>query len=209
MKGIFIVVEGIDGCGKGEQIKRLHNYLFEFNKKNRILTTREPTYGIYGLQIRELLRTEKDPHTGAEKCLELYTKDREEHLKNVVMPFLNLKDGNDQNIVLCDRYYHSTYAFQQAQGIKFDRIYEFNKNFLKPTITFIIDLPPDAALRRITSGRGSSEKFEKLSFMERLRKNYLELPEKLAEDIVIIDGSKSRETVFESILDVLKNKKII
>ena len=207
--GIFIVLEGIDGSGKGEQIRRLHNYLFEFSKKNRILTTREPTYGRYGVQIRELLRKEKDPLVGAEKCLELYTKDREEHLNNVIIPFLNLKDGNDQNIVLCDRYYHSTYAFQQAQGISFERIYALNKDFLKPTVTFILDIQEDTALRRIKSDRNSSEKFEKLSFMEKLRKNYLELPDKLAEEIVVVDGAKTREAVFQSILNVLKDKKII
>lgn len=203
MKGFFIVLDGIDGCGKGEQIKRLHNYLFEFSKKNRVLTTREPTYGKYGMQIRNILRTETDPFAGAEKCLDLYTKDRQEHLSKVVIPILNFKDGEDQNIVLCDRYYHSTYAFQQAQGIAFERIHELNKDFLKPIITFIIDVEPKTALQRISSSRDSAEKFEQFEFMKKLRENFLKLPEQLDENIVVIDGSKSKEEVFQQILSKL------
>ena len=58
-RGIFIVVDGIDGSGKSEIVKMLHNYLFSKNKKYRLLTTREPTNGNYGKQVREMLRKEK------------------------------------------------------------------------------------------------------------------------------------------------------
>jgi len=207
--GLFIVLEGIDGCGKGEQMKRLHNYLFESDKRNRILTTREPTYGRYGMKIREILRTEKDPFAGAEKCLELYTKDREEHLRDVIRPFLKLDDGENKNIILCDRYYHSTYAFQQTQGIPFERIYEFNKDFLKPTVTFILDVKPEMALDRVKKGRNNAEKFEELDFMKKLRKCYLDLSNRLNEEIIIIDGSTSKEEVFENILKVLDSKNLV
>ena len=54
MDGKFIVLEGLDGCGKGEQIKRLHNFFFDKSRKYIILTTREPTYGKYGIEIRKL-----------------------------------------------------------------------------------------------------------------------------------------------------------
>ena len=57
-KGLFIVVDGIDGSGKSEIVKKLHNHLFSKSKKYRILTTREPTSGIYGKRIREMLRME-------------------------------------------------------------------------------------------------------------------------------------------------------
>lgn len=207
--GIFIVIEGLDGCGKSEQIKRLHNYLFDLNKRNRILTTREPTYNKYGLQLREMLRTEKDPTSGAEKFLELFVKDRKEHVENVIIPFLQSQSGEDKNIVLCDRYYHSTYTFQQAQGIKFEKIYALNKDFLKPTITFILDVPAEVGLSRIKSDRNNSEKFENLNFMKKIRQYYLELPDKLAEDIVIVDGTKSKEKVFQSIVKILNSKRII
>ncbi len=209
MIGVFIVLEGIDGCGKGEQIKRLHNFLFEKDKRNIILTTREPTYGTYGLKIRKILKQEKDPYENANLMLDLYTKDRKEHLNDTLKPFLANVKGEIKKFVLCDRYYHSTYAFQQTQGIYFDKIHELQKDFPKPTITFILDLAPEIALSRISNSRDTSEKFEKLEFMKKLRKNFLELKEKLDEEIEIIDASKSKEEVFTQIVSILENKKII
>ena len=86
--GIFIVLDGMDGSGKSELVKLLHNYLFSKNKKYRILTTREPTNGTHGNEIREILANEKDPKQNADKLLDLFIKDREDHLKNIIMPFL-------------------------------------------------------------------------------------------------------------------------
>jgi len=87
VKGIFIVLDGLDGSGKSEMVKLLHNYLYSKNKKNRILTTREPTNGTYGKQVRSILAKEKDPHLNSEKMLDLLIKDREEHLNNTIIPF--------------------------------------------------------------------------------------------------------------------------
>ena len=78
MSGCFIVFDGLDGSGKGEMIKRLNNYLVK--KGFNVLVTREPTDGGYGKQIKKILRNEKDPKKGAELCLDLFVKDREEHL---------------------------------------------------------------------------------------------------------------------------------
>ena len=208
MANMFIVLDGLDGCGKGEQIKRLHNFFFELDKRNIILTTREPTYGTYGVKIRKILKEEKDPYKNAELLLELYTKDREEHLEKTIKPFL-FSTGEINKIVLCDRYYHSTYAFQQAQGISFERIYELQKDFLKPTITFILDLNPELALSRIQNGRANSEKFEKLEIMGKIRKNFLDLKNKLDEKIFVIDASKSKEEVFNQIVNVLKQENLV
>src|SRR3989338_7965392 len=96
-KGLFIVVDGIDGSGKSEIVKMLHNYLFSLNKKYRILTTREPTNGVYGKQIRDMLRDENDPLSSSKKLMNLFVKDREDHLKTVE-PFLNSSNENELNI---------------------------------------------------------------------------------------------------------------
>ena len=87
VKGVFIVLDGMDGSGKSEMVKLLHNYLFSKSKKYRILTTREPTNGVYGKAIRNILASEEDPKLNAEKMLELFIKDREYHLKNTISPF--------------------------------------------------------------------------------------------------------------------------
>ncbi len=197
VKGVFIVLDGMDGSGKSELVKLLHNYLFSKSKRYRILTTREPTNGIYGKEIREILVKENDPNINSKKLLELFIKDREEHLKNTIIPFLNKSNGHDINIVICDRYYYSTISFQATQGLDMKMLIELNKEFLKPDIAFILDVKPEVALGRIKDRR--KEKFEQLEFMKKLRKKFLELPKLLKDNIKIIDASKSLNKVFEDI----------
>ena len=148
-KGVFIVVDGIDGSGKSEIVKMLHNYLFSKSKKYRILTTREPTNGIYGNKIREILKKEKDPVSNSRKLLELFVKDRKEHLEKTIEPFLRNSNEHELNIVLCDRYYYSTIAFQGAQGLNIKELIIKNTSFLKPDIAFVLDINPDVAIKRI------------------------------------------------------------
>jgi dTMP kinase len=194
VKGIFIVVDGMDGSGKSEMVKLLHNYLFSKSKKYRILTTREPTSGTYGKEVRDILAMEEDPNINGQKLLGLFIKDREEHLKNAILPFLNKSNGHEVNIVICDRYYYSTIAFQAVQGLDMKMLIEINKEFLRPEVAFILDIKPEIALERI-KGR-EKEKFEKLEFMNKLREKFLELPKFLNENIKIIDASKDKDIVF-------------
>ena len=81
---MFIVLDGLDGSGKGEMIKRLNKYLVKqgFN----VLVTKEPTDGEYGKQIKEILKNEKDPKKGAKKCLDLFVKE-----SSITMPAKVLK----------------------------------------------------------------------------------------------------------------------
>ncbi len=196
-KSIFIVVDGIDGSGKSEIVKMLHNYLFSKNKKYKILTTREPTNGIYGKKIRLILRKEKDPKSNSKKLMDLFIKDRKDHLKNTIEPILNKSNKHKLNIVLCDRYYYSTIAFQSAQGLDIKSIISKNKRFRKPGIAFILDVKPSVALKRIEHRQ--KEKFEQLEFMKRIRANFLKLPNLLNENIKIIDASKPLKNVFENV----------
>jgi len=208
MKPIFLILEGIDGCGKGEQVKLLQNFFYDKNKRIDVFTTREPTYGQYGMAIRHILKTEEDPKSSADELLNLFTKDRAEHISTIKC-ILNNVSGELCPVVICDRYYHSTYAFQQTQGVPFERIHETQKNFLKPTITLLLDIEARAALERISNGRRGIEKFEKLDFMTELRQNYLKLKSQLDEDIVIIDAAKSIPEVFQQILEVLMERGLV
>ena len=139
MKSLFIVIDGIDGSGKGEIIKRLQNEFFDKSKSNLVLTTREPTASHFGKEIRKMLKESKDPKADNKKLLELYTKDRAWHLTNIIEPFLQQTEITP--IVLCDRYYYSTIVYQHVQGIPLDDVIAANSIFRKPDITFIKDLP--------------------------------------------------------------------
>jgi dTMP kinase len=200
MKNLFIVIDGMDGSGKGEQIKKLSEYLL--SQGYNVLKTFEPTNGKYGKKIREMLKEHKDPMSNADEMLDLYCKDREEHLKNEIEPFLA---NGDNKIVISDRYYHSTIAFQSAQGIPVNKIVEMNKNYRKPDLMLILDLEPKVSLERIKKRGNGNEKFEQLGFMEKLRMNFLSLPKMLDENIKIIDASKSIKDVFEQIKKEVDN----
>jgi len=202
-KGMFIVIDGIDGSGKSEILKQLHNYLFSKHKKHTLLTTREPTNGIYGSKIRKILRNEKDPKINGKKLMGLFIMDRQAHLKNVIAPFLNSSNKHELHIALCDRYYYSTIAFQGAQGLDMHEIISKNKKFRKPDIAFILDVKPSIALERISCRE--KEKFEQLEFMKKIRKNFLELPELLEDNIKVIDSSKPLKEVFEDVIEEVDN----
>jgi dTMP kinase len=197
MKNLFIAFEGIDGCGKSTQLCKLHDYLFKKDKKIRILTTREPTYSLYGQKIREMLEQHADPMSEAEEFLKLYVEDRREHNEKIIKPFLK-RDAGNVSIILCDRYYYSTIAYQAAQGIEPRKIIEMNRNFARPDIALILDVEPETALKRI-GGERKTEKFEKLEFMKRLRENFINLKKMLPDNIVIVDASGTQEETFEKI----------
>jgi len=124
----------------------------------------------------------------------LFVADRKEHLINEIEPFLE-KGG----VVICDRYYYSTIAFQHTQGIDMEQIIYQNMSFKTPDITFILDLPAKMALGRVDKRGDGKEKFEQLEFMKELRKNFLKLKETLDDNIKIIDSSRSKDEVFNQI----------
>jgi dTMP kinase len=180
-KGLFIVLDGMDGSGK----------------KHRILTTREPTNGMYGHKIRHMLARDTGPEEHATTLMELFLKDREEHVNTIIRPFLEQSNEHQVNIVICDRYYYSTIAFQAAQGLDMSMLIEKNRHFPKPTIAFILDLKPEIALERIK--RRKKEKFEQREFMTLLRRNFLKLPTLLDDRIVVVDASRDLAAVFDSV----------
>jgi len=180
-QGIFIVLEGIDGCGKSEQAKLLYGWLLSEGKE--VLLTAEPTRNRIGKFIREILsgKEDVDPKTLAL----LFTADRAEHLRSEIEPALD-----EGKIVISERYYHSTISYQVAQGVDKGWLLELNSFARKPEITILIDSDPTIATKRTTTG----EIFENEEFLGNVRQNYLEL-----DDITRIDGDRPSEYVFTDV----------
>lgn len=186
---MFIVLEGIDGCGKSTQAKLLADWLSAKGKE--VLLTAEPTKGRIGVFLREILsgKTVVDPKT----LSLLFTADRYEHLCTEIEPALKRNA-----IVVSERYYHSTICYQAAQGVDWNWLVGINKFARRPDCTFLLDVPPKESVKR----KDAVEIFEEENFLQKVRDNYL----KLDREVVYIDGRGKPEKIFSEIKDKVMSK---
>lgn len=197
-KGKFFAFEGIDGCGKSTQIQILARRIRE-HTNTPVYITREPTEGPIGSLLRQVL-------TGRMKCDYralplLFAADRIDHLTNEVNGILpQLEEGI---IVLCDRYYFSSYAYQSVD-VTMSSVIEVNATSAKlcpPTATIYLDLDPEIALKRIAMGRLQQELFETKERLLDTYDGYEEAFRRLAdeEDVLKFQADQSVESLSEDI----------
>ncbi len=149
-KGKLIVFEGIDGTGKSTQIRHLKARLEELGME--VVQSFEPTYGQFGKQLRESASTGR---LSIEEEVELFYKDRREHVETLIAPALARGAW-----VLLDRYYLSMMAYQGARGVNPAEIRRKNEEFAPlPDAVVWLDIPVSVALERI-GGRGARDAFE-------------------------------------------------
>jgi dTMP kinase len=202
-KGRFIVFEGIDGSGKSTQIRNIAKRLEKQYVK--IYTTFEPTDGPVGSLIRRMLSGEVE--TDQRTIASLFAADRTDHLTNQKNGIKRKVDIGE--IVLCDRYYFSSYAYH-AQYIDLDWVIHtnsLNAEILKPDLTIFIDVDPDICFKRIKKSRGQFEMYEKIDIMKKVRANYFKAFNKLRdkEKIAVIDGNLNMLEVEDAILNQINN----
>lgn len=196
----FITFEGIEGSGKSTQSKKLYEFFLK-NKKNVILS-REPGGVLAAEKVREILIDEKIEKLEAKSEVLLNFAARLEHVEKLIKPALK-----EDKIVILDRFFDSTYAYQgDAFGLsyeKIDEIKDFTIGNFSPDITFLIDLPVEVAFKRI-DGRADNNRYEKLGleFHQKVREGFLVLAKKNSR-IKIIDGTKNLEEIFNEILTYL------
>ncbi|MFZ2054819.1 MAG: dTMP kinase [Candidatus Aminicenantales bacterium] len=161
-KGVLIVFEGIDGSGKSTQARRLLRRLRALGYE--AVSYREPTRGKWGRMIKRMAR-EAGSLTPEEE-LDLFVKDRKENVRKNLGPALAGK-----KVVILDRYYFSTIAYQGAKGIPPARIRRLNERFaVKPDLVFILDIEAGRGLDRIHHRKRRDLLFERERYLGRVRR---------------------------------------
>ena len=204
--GKFIVFEGIDGSGKGTQLSKLKEYLKSTNQD--AVFTREPGGGKISEDIRKVIK-DKENSSMTDICeLLLFEAARNQHLHDVILP-------NTDKIVVSDRYYLSTIAYQgYARGIDLDVINMANKiatEGVDPDCVVYLDVPPVVGAARNSLHTEKIDRIELAgnSFMDKVYAGYQKAIEQNPNLWIVVDGTKNPEDVFSEILFHLRNKNII
>ena len=197
-RGVFITFEGGDGSGKSTQIQSVRDW-FE-SRGREVIVTREPGGTELGTEIRRLVQNGPEDVDARTEAL-LYAADRAYHVATVIRPALERGA-----VVLGDRYIDSSLAYQgAARSLGVDEIASLSAwatQGLYPSLTFLLDLPPEVGACRRTDAPDRMER-ESMDFHERVRHEYLRLADAEPERIVVIDAVGTVDEVFSEIRGVL------
>jgi len=194
-KGVFIAIEGGEGIGKSTQSKLLKAWLEQ--EGETVVLSREPGGSDLGIEIRKILLSHSTGEISPRAEALLYAADRAHHVYSVIRPALAQGD-----VVISDRYFDSSIAYQGAGRVlepgEVARISRWATESLFPTLTIIIDLPPQVGLARLKS----KDRLESqpIDFHERVRQEFLQLAALDPERYVIIDGNRSIEDTHTAII---------
>ncbi|MGA1872127.1 MAG: dTMP kinase [Thermoplasmatota archaeon] len=197
----FVVIEGIDGCGKGTQSRLLFEHLKGLGKD--VVLTAEPTKGPLGKLIREHLQ---DPFLDDEALALLFASDRIEHLEKEIRPALEAG-----KVVISDRYVYSSIAYQ-GQKVDIDWVGDINKYADRPDIAILLDISPQLAHRRMKERGDEMEYFEEDDdFQAGVKKTFIELsrgrhlPESLKTKWFVVDASERKVEIADKIRDTVES----
>ncbi|MGE5533144.1 MAG: dTMP kinase [Ignavibacteria bacterium] len=188
-KGIFLVIEGLDGSGKTTQATKLAKKL---SQSDSVILTAEPSQGKIGTFIRQsCLYENKRLPTEAEALL--FAADRIEHMQKEIKPALE-----EGKIVICDRYVYSSLAYQGSAGLSLDWIKTINARALQPDFSVFIDVAPEQVLERL---KRKKSVMENLETQQKVRDVYLKFVEK--GDLMRVNGDNPKEVVAEELYTVV------
>lgn len=194
-EGSLVVFEGIDGSGKSTQADRYAGHLSRRGRSAYF--TRQPSTGAVGTLLRNMLAREiAIPASRDARILALlFAADRLDHVNIMIAPLM--RRGH---VVVCDRYDLSAIAYQSTSenGADVDWLRELNKFAPRPTVTVVMDVPPEVtALRRRARG-GVTEIFDDEALQAALADAYLRAEELVPGDRVVhVDGSGHEDRVAE------------
>ncbi len=206
---MFITLEGAEGAGKTTLLKSLEKKFIE--EKRNVCTTREPGGSSLGAKLRPLILSEKEEKVCSRAELLLFLADRAEHVEKIIKPALA-----ENKIVLCDRYIHSTLAYQGfGRGLNLDflkTLNDFATENCTPDLTFILDIDIEVglnrAIRRNTSENIAEGKFEaeEKNFHEKVRQGFLTMAEQSKitnKKIIVLDANQCPENIFNQAWQVI------
>ena len=199
-KGRFIVLYGIAASGKTTQMKLIGKWLKDLGYD--VLLTKEPTNSEIGILLKRIVRGERNfPRRG---LVYLFIADRMDHVENVIKPALN-----DGKIVICERYYLDTIAYQMLEGYSKEFLEKINIVDLYPDMSIFLDISVEESIKRMERLSEVRKIYEKRDILEKVRKNFLRLIEeynKTGRDrIIIVNGERPIEDVFEEIKEKIKS----
>lgn len=200
---MFITFEGIDLCGKSTQAKLLYDYFKK--KKKKVILVREPGGTYISEKIRNILLDNDNHDIRYLTEFLLFSASRHQLVEQVIIPNLEKKF-----VVICDRYYDSSTAYQGFGGeidLKMvDKINKFSTDNLVPDIAFLININYKDSLRRKYKIKKVQDRIERknLSYYNKVVKGYLEIASKNKKRFRVLDGKKSIEELHQEILSHLK-----
>jgi dTMP kinase len=181
--GFLIAIEGIDGSGKTTLADWMQKSLQA--KKLSVIRSKEPTTGHWGQLLRDSALTGR---LSLEEEVEAFMKDRREHVKTVINPAL--REGH---IVLVDRYYFSTMAYQGARGVDPDELMRRNERFApEPDLLVILDIDPKLGLKRVKTRGDRANLFEKTGSLKKAREIFNSIKKPYA---CRLDATQEMETL--------------
>ncbi len=183
--GWLVVIEGIDGAGKSTVIRRLSEHCAA--RGLACIVSAEPTRGPWGMKLRQSMA---EGRLSLEEELALFLKDRAEHVEAVIRPALALG-----KVVILDRYYLSTAAYQGARGADPEWILAENEKFAPaPDIVLLLDFDPAGGLDRIRARGDAPNTFEQFDALREVRRIFLTLRRSFIQKV---DAAQPSEQVWE------------
>lgn len=202
-KGLFITLEGTDGCGKSTQLRKIKSYLMDQGIYIKFL--REPGGTDIGEEIRKILLDKNNKEMARETEMYLYAASRAQLIHEAVIPAIN-----SGRFVLCDRFIYSSLVYQgMARGLGIDNVWEMNKFAIGktlPDVAIFLDLPLDKAMRRVKNGNEDRIELEGMEFHKNVYNAYRELCNDKRYNLTRVDADRGIEEIFQDIKTIIEEK---
>jgi dTMP kinase len=194
-KGIFLAFEGIDGGGKTRQAFSLKENLEGLGVET--LYVKEPTSGPWGRKVRRIAEVGR-AQVSLEEELEWFIRDREEDVRLNIAPALARRA-----VVIADRYFYSTIAYQSALGLDPKEIRRRNAQFPIPDLVFLLEVPLHISQKRITVNRQEQANlgYEQIEYLGLVKKAYDALTD---TNLIRLDSTRPPEVVAADIWNRVK-----